>query len=414
MDSRSFQPGAPGTLVQTTAWEKRVRDGVVESVPVQSLAYVPNPLPPKLDRDAFIGRVSGELLAAEANLARLEGTVGNLPNASLLLRPLRLREAKLSSRIEDTLATAEEVALLEEDRPTARDEVREVWNYLEALNYGLSTDLPLGVRLFRELHAILLKGVRGDEKRPGEFRSIQVQIGGQPNNIASARFVPPPPGEPLRQCLDDFERYVNIDGLRASERGADIVRYPRIIETAMAHYQFECIHPFVDGNGRLGRLIVAISLCRQHLVARPLVYVSAHFDRHRQTYYDLLLRVSTHGDWETWVRFFCTAVNEQAEDAIHRARALQSLRQRYVEAVTTKRASALAHKLIDYLFAHPAVDAARVARHLDVTPTTAQSHINRLIDCGILVEVTGGSYGRRYVARAILQVAEEDSLPVPG
>lgn len=404
MDPAVFKAGFPGRLVPTTGWDLRMRAQVPERVAVRGMAFVPNPLPPEVDRDRFVGRVSDELLAAQTHLARLDGSVSELPHPDLLLRPFRLREAKMSSQIEDTFASVEEIALAAADRPAPRDEVYEVGNYLRALDYGLTSDLPLSGRLFTEMHKLLLRGVRGKDRRPGEFRSIQVMIGDGVRGFAGARFVPPPPGEVLRQCLSDFERFLNPD----SDRRGTRTRYPKLIEIAMAHYQFECIHPFSDGNGRLGRLLAAISLCRDGLIRRPLVYVSAYLEQHRQRYYDLLLRVSTDGDWESWVRFFCEAIATQAADAVTRAGRLRDLRQQYIDSVTAKRASTLALRLIDLLFESPVVRATLTAERLGISVRAAQNHVDRLVDKGILEEVTGGTYGRLYVARDILRAVEDD------
>ena len=415
MDPKNFQPGFPGILIATTGWDLRVHDGIPEKIPVRGMAFVPKPLPPtinpalsrELDHQAFIGSVSEDLLVAQANLARLEGSVGALPNADLLLRPFRYREAQLSSKIEDTFATVEEVALVEADHLPEHGHAREVWNYVEALEHGLDSDLPLSTRLFKELHGTLMSGVRGEDKRPGEFRTIQVCIGDEKKGFASARFVPPPPGDVLNHCLSELERFLN-PGYRKSPDELGTPRFPSLIEIAMAHYQFECIHPFSDGNGRLGRLLISLALCKGALISRPLVYVSAYFEKHRQEYYDLLLRVSTQGDWGSWVRFFCRAVATQADDAIGRATKLGELRQKYVRAVTRKRTSALVVQLIDLLFVQPVVQPPLLARRLKVAVQTGQKHINRLVESGILVEVTGGNYGRRYLAREILQVVEAD------
>lgn len=412
MDKGSFQSRFPGELVPTTGWVTRDRDGVPERIPIQGLAFVPRPLPPVIrsdlasdvDRQAFVGLVGEELLSAQSNLSRLEGSVQALPNPSLLEQPFRMREAQLSSKIEDTFATVEELALAESGRAPARQQVVEVVNYLRALEHGLKSDLPLCARLFRELHAKLMEGVRGDEKRPGEFRTIQVCIGDENRGFAGARFVPPPPGEVLQRCISELEKFLNP----APGYGSvpETIRFPSLIEIALAHYQFECIHPFSDGNGRLGRLLIALALCRGKHLTSPLVYVSAFFEQNRQRYYDLLLRVSTHGDWESWVKFFCRAVSTQAADAIVRAEKLRDLRNRYVRVVTEKRASALVVRLVDLLFVHPAVRPPTLAKQLMITVQSAQKHIDRLVKHKILAEATGNAYGRIYLAKGVLKLVE--------
>lgn len=405
------QPAAPGHFVPTVVYERRVVRGLAERVPLTGEAFVPDPLPPaSLDRDRFIGRVSDELLAAQTGLLRLEGAAAGLPVPEFLLRPFQINEARLSSKIEDTVASVEELVLMDADLQPERDEVREVWNNLRALEHGMASPLPLCNRLLREMHAILLHGVRGEEQRPGEFRTVQVYIGDSDQGFANARFVPPPPGDVLTSCLHDFERFLNPAPRGSGTPTPARASYPHMIEVAMAHYQFECIHPFSDGNGRLGRLLVTIWPCKHEMLSRPLLYTSAFFAKHRQEYYDLLLRVSADGDWESWVRFFLRAVAEQAGDGLRRARHLGALRERFVAGVTTKRASVLAIRLVDLLFARPAISVTQAAKHLGVTVPAAQKHINRLIDLGVLTEATGGRYGRVYLAQDIVRAIEEESL----
>jgi Fic family protein len=393
-----FTKDSPGRLVPTTAFEVRVRDQVTESVQVTGSAFVPDPLPPPLDQTTLVGALYPDLSAAETNLARLDGIAATLISPELLLRPLRMREAKLSSQIENTIASAEEIALAEAGRSAVRDEGREVLNYVRALEHGIESPLPLCNRLIREMHAILMQGVRGQDKGPGEFRRVQNYIARDGARFNEARFVPPPPGEPLEQAMNDLERFMNSTDHRL----------PWLVATAMSHYQFECIHPFRDGNGRLGRLLVALTLCKSGALSKPLVYVSPYFETHRRDYYDLLLRVSTHGDWYTWIRFFCTAVAWQADDAVWRSRTLCELRDRFRTLVTAKRGAALLLTLVDHLFERPAITNSMVCALLKVTAPTAQRYIDLLVSNGILQEITGSGYGRIYIARAILAVIEAD------
>lgn len=400
MEQPAYLADSPGRLVPTSAWEGRLRHGVKEAVKVAGNAFVPNPLPPNLDRIRFLGQISDALLAATANLARLDGLARTLINPHLLLHPFGLREAKLSSKIENTIASAEEVALVEAGRPPAHGDAIEVWNYVRALEHGLRSSLPLCNRLIREMHRILMEGVRGQEQQPGEFRSVQNFIGRDGDTLATARFVPPPPGAELQRAMDAFEAFLN-DRDHA---------WPPVVAIAMAHYQFESIHPFRDGNGRVGRLIAALSFCEGEgaVVSKPLVYVSAFFERHRREYYDRLLGVSLRGEWREWVEFFLTAVAAQADDALRRAQRLLDLRAAFVERVTEARASALLPKLIDHLFDRPAVTTASVAVHLGLRPQAAQRHIDRLAEKGILHEATGGTYNRVWVATELIEIVEAD------
>ena len=399
MDPSIFQPMAPGKLVPATGYDASVGSGTIRQ-PVEGWAFVPNPLPPILNSREFHGDLVEPLLRAERALARLDTLSARLPNKDLLLSPFRLREARLSSQIEDTFATAEQIAMQDLEEAPPGSDTLEVWNYVRALDHGLGSPLPLCNRLIREMHEILLRGVRGDEHRPGEFRTIQVCIGNREQGFRAARFVPPPPGPILTECLNDLERFLN----RSPDAGEP--RFQPLIELAMSHYQFECIHPFADGNGRLGRLLIALALHRGSTTDRPVVYISAFLDKHRQRYYDLLLRVSTHGDWVSWVEFMLEAIATQTEDACHRANALEGLRERYRAQAKHKRASTTFLDAVDRLFMRPALNASSLARALNKTPQAAQKYINDMVDLGMIREVTGGSYGRRYVATEILRVAD--------
>lgn len=400
MDPTKFTAAMPGQLVRTTGYDRRVVGGLEERVAVMGYGFVPDPLPPRIDRDRTIGRLYDAISAAERHLARLDATAMGLPNPHLLVAPFRQREAQLSSRIENTIATAEEVALVQVNRPPNSD-AWEVWNYVRALEHGLSSPLPLCARLFNEMHAILLDRVRGDDKRPGEFRSVQAHISGNTERFADARFVPTPPGQMLVDGIGALETFLNLtDNLTP--------RFPRIVETAMAHYQFECLHPYRDGNGRLGRLLVALSLCKDGSLDKPLVYVSAYFDRHKQAYFNLLLRVSTHGEWEPWLRFFCEAVASQAADGLKRAKKLIGLRDSYIQKVTEPKASALLPKLINHLFEQPIVSIGDVAQLLGITHQGAQNIVERLVKKTILTEISGSNYAKLYAARDIFAAIEEE------
>lgn len=412
MDSNAFRSDAPGRLVQVTGYDRRIVRGLPQAVPVETVAFVPNDLPPSgLDRSRFIGDLSELLIDAQSKVSRLDGMLGSLPNPDLLLKPFRLREAKLSSRIENTFASVQEIALVDAGAAAPRDEVGEVHNYLRALQVGLESDLPLSVRLFQQMHAALLKGVRGEEKQPGKLRGRLVCIGDEEHGFARARFVPPPHGETLERCLGTLEKFLNPD---SGYTPAQTPRYPALIELAFAHYQFETIHPFNDGNGRLGRLLIPLSACKIGLLSQPVLYVSGYFEQHRSAYYDLLLGVSTHGDWGAWVAFFLRGVASQAADAVVRAGRLRVLREDYLKLVTTKRASALGSRLVDMLFRRPAVTVQSVCSDLGITPPSAQKHISNLDQHGILREVTGGTYGRIWVASGILAAVEAEEPAPPG
>ncbi len=402
MHRAAFSDQSPGQVVRTEVKCSRVVGTKIEHFEQVGLAFVPDPLPPKLSdqqRREFLGSLIDEIGSATEGLARLDGAARGLKNPHLLLYPLMLRDAQLSSKIENTIATAEEVVLAEAGRENLRDEAREVANYVASLNHGLKSDLPLCNRLIREMHKALMSGVRGDEKRPGEFRNIQVMIGKKGQTLESARFVPPPPGQHLRSCLDAFERFLN-----STTHGL-----PQIVAIALAHYQFECIHPFEDGNGRIGRAIAALSLCKEPcpVLEKPFVYVSAYFERHQDEYYERLLRVSTDGDWMGWVRFFLNALAEEAADTLKRINRVLDLHAELMAIVRVPKASAVVPQLIDGLFTRPWTNAAHASKLLGIKPQAAQRHIDKLAQAGIIEEVTGGTYNRLWLFKKLLQIIEE-------
>lgn len=395
MSPKDFGPQKPGELVKTIFDEPDRQGKVGAHRRVQGWAFVPNDLPPALDRTTLRDGIFDDLLAAEAGLARLEGAAEDLPNARLLWAPLSRREAILSSKIEDTVASAEEVVLVEAGEKPAREEVQEVANYVKALSHGLKSKLPVCLRLIKEMHEILLGGpVRGASLRPGQFRDIQNYIGKELLGFEKARFVPPPPGEPLDRCMRAFERFVNSDSRHELRP---------LVAIAMAHYQFECIHPFRDGNGRIGRLIAALSICHSGLLSRPFVYVSGYFEAHREEYYRLLLAVSTEGAWIDWVRFFLKAVANQSADALDRISRLRAVRKRYREALIEANVPAKAAHLADKLLERPVVTVSAVAKFLGVTKPTARSYIHRLADVGALRELSNG-YRRKWMAQEVVDI----------
>jgi len=356
-------------------------------------AFIPDPLPMDLPLD----RQTVTLLSgADRALGRLQGVAQSLPNPQLLVRPFLRREAELSSRIEGTYATQEELVLFDLHRPEgkARPDVKEVANYVVALGHGLSRlkEIPVCLRLIRELHLRLLRGVRGDAHRPGEFRQVQNFIGQRDQPIGKARYVPPPPTA-VSQCLDDFERFLHAES-----------SLPPLVRLAMIHYQFEAIHPFEDGNGRIGRLMLPLLLCERKLLTHPLLHLSAYFDRYREEYYDHLLRVSQGGQWQEWIQFFLRAVSDQAAEAEERSRALLDLRQTFQEKIRAKRASALAAKLVDHLFTSPGVTIPFAEDLLKVNFPSASAAVQKLVTAGILREVSGHKRNRIWLAPEILRL----------
>jgi len=321
-----------------------------------------------------------------------------LPNPNLLITPFIRREAELSSRLEGTQANIEQLYLFELEESSIESkvpDVREVSNYVRALESGRQklSELPVSLRLMRELHEILLKDVRSEQREPGQFRKIQNWIGPEGTPIEQAGYVPPPP-EQMLKALDSFERFVN----------APLGNLPVLVWLAMIHYQIEAIHPFLDGNGRIGRLLITLLLCAKDILDKPLLYLSAYFERNRRQYYDLLLRVSTHGQWTEWIQFFLRGVIGQSKDAFNRARQLLDLQQQYHRIVHATKKSALQIRLVDLLIERPVVTTVFVSRSLNVTYPAAKSNIKKLIKTGILKEIPGIKRNKVFIAAKVLEV----------
>ena len=384
MRPEDFTPDAPGRLVQSGRgyW-----------------TFEPTALPPTLIYDAgLVLRLS----EAERALGELAGVGRRLPNPHLLIRPFVRREAVLSSQIEGTVTRLDQLFLFESDPDDVAHpaDVGEVANYVHALEYGLQRlgeGLPLCWRLLREVHERLMQGVRGENKRPGQFRNCDVLIGRTGQSWDDARFVPPM-HTVLDPLLRDFERFLNDPG-----------ELPTVVQLALIHYQFETLHPFMDGNGRLGRLLITLMLCERGILPQPLLYLSAFLERRSQEYKDNMLAVSRQGAWSAWVQFFAEGVAEQARDAVDRATRLLDLWRAYGLRVREASQSPAAPRLVDELFAAPFITIPRAAEILDVTYPTAQTNIKKLEDLGILREITGQRRNRIYQAREILALL--DALP---
>ncbi|HQE91948.1 MAG TPA: Fic family protein [Anaerolineae bacterium] len=338
------------------------------------------------------------LSAADRAVGYLGGLGQILPNPYLLIRPLQRQEAVLSSRIEGTQASLSDLYIYEGAHRTARsfpDDVQEVHNYVQALEYGLdqvALGMPVSLRLVRELHAILMDGVRGNWSGPGEFRRTQNWIGPTGCRLEEATFVPPPP-EALPEVLSAWEQFLHAPS-----------PLPPLVRLALTHYQFEAIHPFLDGNGRVGRLLTVLLLVAWEVLPQPLLYLSAYFERHRQMYYALLLDVSQRGSWELWLRYFLHGVVEQSQIAVKQGQRLLALHTAY--RLQYEDSSKLL-ALIAMLFENPFVTGTMVINQLDVSSATAYQYLAQLEDDGVLQEITGRKRGRRYVARKILDVIED-------
>ncbi|MGB7991032.1 MAG: Fic family protein [Candidatus Methylophosphatis roskildensis] len=358
------------------------------------LAFVPHPLPPKLEFDMGLALA---LSKADAALSELSGLGSQLPNPHLLIAPYSRREAVLSSRIEGTRASLSDLLIDEiEDsqaKPENRDDLDEVRNYVRALEHGMQRlpELSLSLRLIREIHAQLMSGVRGDKATPGEFRRSQNWIGPAGSTPMTAAFVPPPEDEMI-ECLSDWEKFLHMREV-----------LPDLIQCAMMHVQFETIHPFLDGNGRVGRLLVTFFLMERGRMTQPLLYLSAFIDAHKSDYYDLLQRVRTHGDWDAWIRYFLQGVTETATAAGQQARELYRLREQY-RAQLRDKPNALA--LIDNLFTNPYMTIGRAAKLLGKTHPTAKAAIDVLVKNRFVKEVGRRRWGRFYVCGPILEAID--------
>lgn len=370
-------------------------NGRVIKTPLDYWAFIPNPLPPQI---ALSWDLVRQLSDADRALSELAGTARTLPNPHLLIGPFIRREAVLSSRIEGTQASLSDLLFFEASGsvdPKVPD-VQEVANYVKAMEYGLARlkEFPLSLRFIRELHERLMHGVRGEQLTPGEFRRSQNWIGPAGCTLMEATYVPPPVHE-MEEALGQFEAYLHAPS-----------EFPLLIRLAGIHYQFEAIHPFLDGNGRIGRLLMTLLLCKEGALSEPLLYLSAFFERNRNEYYRLLLAVSQAGSWADWISFFLRGVADQSRDAVARSSQLLKLWQTYREEFQSARSSALQLRLVDELFAYPAITATGAAKFLNVTHRSAQLNIDKLIRKGILKEATGRQRNRVFVASDIIKIIE--------
>ena len=361
-------------------------------------AFFPAPVPRELDYDATTVR---KLTDATAAVHRLAGVSRLLPSPEILMGPYVRLEAVLSSRIEGTRTSVDQLLLFEaddHDDGLPEGDLREVVNYTRALDHALSAldRLPLSLRLLRETHAILMSGVRGEAMTPGEFRRSQNWIGPPGSTLQTARFVPPPV-DAMMDALTDLERFLHEDDL------------PNLVSLALAHYQFEAIHPFLDGNGRIGRLIIPLALCQRGVLQRPMLYLSAYFERHRSSYYHLLFETSATGDPIPWINFFLDGVAQQSRDAEERTVTLVDLQREIREELLAAKVTNTTVRLAESLLDRPYVTAKRVTRQFDVTPPTAQKAIDSLVDQGSLTEVTGQKRNRVYLSPKIMDAVYGDT-----
>ncbi len=371
-------------------------------------AFCPHPLPPSLTLDLPLIKA---LSAADRALGELAGLGRNMSNPHLLIQPFIRREAVLSSRIEGTQADIADLYAYEAGQLplpgfpmlASEPDIREVLNYVHALEYGLERikTLPISLRLFKEMHARLMEGVRGDHLTPGEFRLKQNWIGPPGVTLKNAAYVPPPK-DAMDQALYALETYLH----------AEDDPYPPLLRIGMIHYQFEAIHPFLDGNGRIGRLLITMLLLHWNLLPLPLLYLSAYFERHRLQYYDLLMKVSMQGDWQAWLHFFLTGVAEQAQDGIQRAKQLQDLGYQWRTLLQEKQGTALMYNIVELLLERPILSANDISTRLGVAHQTAMRTFQRLIDLGILQKTNTNQRNQRFFANQILEIIQSSPEPL--
>lgn len=359
-------------------------------------SFIPAPLPPDL---VWSLPLISALSEAERDLSRLAALAGAFPFPRLLIQPFMRREAVLSSRIEGTRATLAELYTYESAQLSfleSGDDVREVHNYVTALDYGLERlkTLPISLRLIREIHEKLMHGVRGGNLTPGEFRRTQNWIGPAGSTIMTATYVPPPVDE-MNQVLGDLEKFIHT--------GTDV---PVLARAAMIHYQFEALHPFLDGNGRVGRLLMALLFTEWNILSQPLLNLSVYFERYRQEYYDNLLAVSQRGDWEAWLRFFLRGVSSQAQDSVGRMQRLEEIRTKYEPLVKSDRNSERMGAVLDFLFCRPILSAKQLTESVGMPFKTARQYIEKLAKAGVLREVTGNARNQVYRADEIFDAMD--------
>lgn len=376
------------------------RSGHYAMQPSGYRAFVPNPLPPEPSL-AFTPELMGLLSEADRKLGRLDGVTQVLPNPDLFVSMYVKKEALLSSQIEGTQASLQDVLAIEESR--LNDDTLEVANYIEAMDYGLDRlrEFPLSLRLIREIHARLLATGRGSERTPGEFRHSQNWIGAQGCTLGDAAYVPPAL-EDMHQALGDLETffYSNLE-------------MPTLVKIGLIHAQFETIHPFLDGNGRMGRLLIAFWLCNEGILSKPVLYLSYFFKRNRQEYYDRLMDVRHKGAWEEWLAFFLRGIAQTSDEGVASAKRIIALQGECVHRINEERLSANHAALLDYLFESPYVTKRKVANALSVSEPTAKNVIDNLCRLGILKDAAPHAQrSKRYVFRPYLDILEPGTDPL--
>jgi len=365
-------------------------------------AFIPRPLPPDPPIQ-LVGDLQRLLSQADLALGRLDGSIRTLPNADLFVLMYVRKEAVLSSQIEGTQSSLRDLLSAEARifNPRAPDDVDEVINYVKAMNRGLARlpELPVSVRLFRDIHAQLLAGGRGARLRPGELRVTQNWIGPAGCTLAQASFVPPPPDR-VPDCLADLEKFLHAD--------SDL---PILIRIGLAHAQFETIHPFLDGNGRIGRLLITFLLVEKGVLQKPVLYLSHYLKANRALYYELLQATRDHGAWEDWLAFFLRGVSEVSAQAAETARRILDLRERHRALIIDRlgRVAGGGQRVLEHLFVRPIVSVGEVRDLVGVTYGAANQLVDRLVEIGVLSEMTGQARNRRFRYGGYIDLFDDES-----
>jgi Fic family protein len=379
----------------------RTRAGRYIKQPTGYRAFIPSPLPPE-PPIKIEGDLQTLLSRADRALGRLDGSIQTLPHPDLFVAMYVRKEAVLSSQIEGTQSSLQDVLAAEARilSPKQPSDVGEVFNYVGAMNYGLERlrDLPVSIRLIREIHARLLSGVRGQHLTPGELRNSQNWIGSRGCTLTEATFVPPPPNE-VPVALGDLERFLHGE-----------TSLPLLIKIGLAHAQFETIHPFLDGNGRIGRLLITFLLCEKEVLLKPVLYLSYFFKRYRQQYYEYLQTVRDEGAWEPWLSFFLKGVFEVSQQATNTARQILSMREQHRQLIIDHlgRAAGNGHRVLEHLYQNPIVSISEIQHLIGTTYPAANNLITRFVEHGILQELTGQKRNRRFIYKDYIRLFHDE------
>jgi len=370
------------------------RSGVFIKQPNGYKSFKPNPLPPEPEID-LNNELSDLLTKSERSLARMDGIAYTLPDSNLFIAMYVRKEALLSSQIEGTKASLEDVFEVESGIETENiNDVEEVINYIKALNYGIDRleEFPMSLRFIKEIHKILMTGVRGQHKTPGKFRESQNWIGGSGGNINNTIFIPPSVQE-MKEAMSDFEKYMHNNKL------ADL------IDCALLHYQFEAIHPFLDGNGRIGRLLITLFLYWKKIISKPLLYLSLYLKQNQQEYYDRLNMVRKNGNYEQWISFFLCGLIETAEAGLVSIKKILALQNEKKELLWKKKLSSpYAIGILDFLFINPYVTIKDIEKQFDISFQSASTLISQFEKVGILKENTGRKRDKKFLFKEYVDI----------